>query len=148
MKERESIYRTAMRTHACGELTAEHADAAVVLCGWVASRRDHGGVTFIDLRDREGIVQVVFHPEEAADAHSAAQRLGSEDVVRVSGAVRAAPRRDGEPSAPDGEIEVAAGVSRGALGGGDAARSRSRTGSRPGRSSASDSATSICADPR
>ena len=108
MKERESIYRTAMRTHACGELTAEHADAAVVLCGWVASRRDHGGVTFIDLRDREGVVQVVFHPEEAADAHAAAQRLGSEDVVRVSGAVR--PRPDGmaNPQLPTGEIEVAA----------------------------------------
>jgi aspartyl-tRNA synthetase len=108
MKERESIYRTAMRTHACGELTTEHADAAVILCGWVASRRDHGGVTFIDLRDREGVVQVVFHPEEAADAHAAAQRLGSEDVVRVSGAVR--PRPDGmvNPQLPTGEIEVAA----------------------------------------
>ena len=104
----ESIYRTAMRTHACGELTAEHVDAAVVLCGWVASRRDHGGVTFIDLRDREGIVQVVFHPEDAADAHAIAQRLGSEDVVSVTGIVRRRPEGMSNPQLPTGEVEVAA----------------------------------------
>jgi aspartyl-tRNA synthetase len=103
-----SIYRTAMRTNACGELTAEHVDAAVVLCGWVASRRDHGGVTFIDLRDREGIVQVVFHPEEAAEAHATAQRLGSEDVVRVTGSVRRRPEGMANPQLPTGEVEVAA----------------------------------------
>jgi len=104
----ESIYRTAMRTHACGELTAEHVDAAVVLCGWVASRRDHGGVTFIDLRDREGIVQVVFHPQDAADAHAIAQRLGSEDVVSVTGIVRRRPEGMSNPQLPTGEVEVAA----------------------------------------
>jgi aspartyl-tRNA synthetase len=103
-----SVYRTAMRSHACGELTAEHVDAAVVLCGWVASRRDHGGVTFIDLRDREGIVQVVFHPEDAADAHAAAQRLGAEDVVRVTGTVRARPEGMANPHLRTGDIEVAA----------------------------------------
>ena len=108
MKGGDSIYRTAMRTHACGELTAEHVDDAVVLCGWVASRRDHGGVTFIDLRDREGIVQVVFHPEEAADAHATAQRLGSEDVVRVTGTVRSRPGGMANPQLPTGEVEVAA----------------------------------------
>jgi aspartyl-tRNA synthetase len=105
-----SIYRTAMRTHACGELTAEHVDAAVVLCGWVASSRDHGGVTFIDLRDREGIVQVVFHPEEATNAHATAQRLGSEDVVRVTGTVRSRPDGMANPQLPTGEVEVAAGA--------------------------------------
>ena len=103
-----SIYRTTMRSHASGELTAEHVDAAVVLCGWVASRRDHGGVTFIDLRDREGIVQVVFHPEDAADAHAAAQRLGAEDVVRVTGTVRARPDGMANPHLRTGDIEVAA----------------------------------------
>jgi aspartyl-tRNA synthetase len=103
-----SIFRTAMRTHACGELTAEHADTDVVLCGWVASRRDHGGVTFIDLRDREGLVQVVFHPEEAAEAHASAQRLGAEDVVRVTGTVRLRPEGMANPQLPTGDVEVAA----------------------------------------
>jgi aspartyl-tRNA synthetase len=103
-----SIYRTAMRTHACGELTARHAESVVVLCGWVASRRDHGGVTFIDLRDREGVVQVVFHPEAAADAHAAAQRLSAEDVVRITGAVRPRPEGMANPQLPTGDVEVAA----------------------------------------
>jgi aspartyl-tRNA synthetase len=98
-----------MRSHACGELTVEHVDAAVVLCGWVASRRDHGGVTFIDLRDREGVVQVVFHPEDAADAHATAQRLGAEDVVRVTGTVRARPVGMANPHLRTGDVEVAAG---------------------------------------
>ncbi len=81
-----------MRTHACGELRLDHAGDEVSLCGWVAHRRDHGGVTFIDLRDRHGAVQVVFHPQSAAEAHAAAQRLGAEDVVRVTGSVGRAPR--------------------------------------------------------
>jgi len=103
-----SLYATSMRTHACGELAAEHAGTEVVICGWVASRRDHGGVTFVDLRDREGVVQVVFHPEDAADAHAAAQRLGAEDVVRVAGAVRMRPEGMANPHLPTGQVEVAA----------------------------------------
>jgi aspartyl-tRNA synthetase len=100
--------RTAMRTHACGQLRASDADAEVALCGWVAHRRDHGGVTFIDLRDREGVVQLVFHPADAPEAHAAAQSLGAEDVVRVTGVVRLRPAGMVNPGLDTGQIEVAA----------------------------------------
>jgi aspartyl-tRNA synthetase len=107
MTER-SMFATAMRTHACGELRAADAGTEVTLCGWVARRRDHGGVTFIDLRDREGVVQVVFHPEEAAAAHAAAQDLRAEWVVRVTGTVRLRPDGMINPALATGEVEVAA----------------------------------------
>ncbi len=100
--------RTAMRSHACGQLRATDIGAEVSLCGWVAHRRDHGGVTFIDLRDREGVVQVVFHPAEAPQAHTAAQRLGAEDVVRITGGVRERPEGMRNPSLATGDVEVAA----------------------------------------
>ncbi len=100
-----SILRTAMRTHACGELRPEHSGGEVTLCGWVAHRRDHGGVTFIDLRDRAGSVQVVFGPEHA-DTHTIAQDLRGEWVVRVSGEVRLRPDGMVNPSLGTGEIEV------------------------------------------
>jgi aspartyl-tRNA synthetase len=103
-----SVLRTAMRTHACGELRSVHAGEEVELCGWVAHRRDHGGVTFIDLRDREGAVQLVFHPTEAPVAHTAAQSLGAEDVVRVTGLVRARPEGMRNPTLGTGDVEVAA----------------------------------------
>ena len=102
-----SAMRTAMRSHACGELRRENDGTVVVLCGWVWRRRDHGGVTFVDLRDREGLVQIVFHPEDAPNAHAAAQHLGSETVVRVTGEVRARPEGTVNPVLPTGEIEVA-----------------------------------------
>jgi aspartyl-tRNA synthetase len=97
-----------MRTHRCGELRAEHAGTEVALCGWVARQRDHGGVLFVDLRDREGVVQVVFHPQEAPDAHRAASRLRGESVVRVTGEVRRRPEGTVNPALPTGEVEVAA----------------------------------------
>jgi len=108
MGGRVTDMRTAMRTHACGQLRASDADAAVALCGWVAHRRDHGGVTFIDLRDREGVVQLVFHPADAPEAHGAAQSLGAEDVVRVTGVVHLRPAGMVNPALGTGEIEVAA----------------------------------------
>jgi aspartyl-tRNA synthetase len=99
---------TAMRTHACGQLRADHAGQDVTLCGWVARRRDHGGVTFIDLRDREGVVQLVFHPEDAPEAHAAAQDLRNEDVVQVRGAVRMRPEGMVNPGLETGEVEIPA----------------------------------------
>jgi aspartyl-tRNA synthetase len=97
-----------MRTHTCGELRAEHAGTEVALCGWAAHDRDHGGVLFVDLRDRDGIVQVVFHPEEAPDAHAVASRLRTESVVRVVGEVRRRPEGTVNRTIPSGEVEVAA----------------------------------------
>jgi aspartyl-tRNA synthetase len=98
---------TSLRTHACGALRAEHAGTPVLLCGWVAHRRDHGGVIFLDLRDREGIVQVVLHPEEAPEAHAAADRSRPEWVVRVDGEVRRRPEGTENPAIPTGQVEVA-----------------------------------------
>ena len=96
-----------MRTHPCGGLGLEHAGERVALCGWVATTRDHGGVTFVDLRDREGEVQFVVHPEEAADAHEVAQRLKTESVVRIVGTVRPRPEGTVNPDLPTGQVEVA-----------------------------------------
>jgi len=94
------------RTHTCGELRAEHAGQEVILCGWVASRRDHGGLIFIDLRDRYGLTQVVFSPERAAEAHGAASELRSEYVVGVRGVVTLRPDGTVNRERPTGEIEV------------------------------------------
>jgi aspartyl-tRNA synthetase len=98
---------TSMRTHAAGALRLPDEAAEVALCGWVAHRRDHGGVTFIDLRDREGSVQLVFHPQEAPATHAAAQSLGGEDVIRVTGTVRARPEGMRNPNLGTGDVEVA-----------------------------------------
>src|SRR5688500_8446273 len=93
-----------MRSHYAGSLRASDEGAEVALCGWVAHRRDHGGVVFIDLRDREGIVQVVLDPGSpgCAEAH----RLRSEYVIRVEGVVRRRPEGMVNPKEPTGEIEV------------------------------------------
>src|SRR5438105_791184 len=96
-----------MRTHYCGELSAALVDRSVTLCGWAHRRRDHGGVIFIDLRDREGLAQVVCHPDRAA-AFQAAERVRNEFVLRVTGEVRRRPEGMVNPELRSGEIEVLA----------------------------------------
>jgi aspartyl-tRNA synthetase len=95
-----------MRTHYAGTLRAGDEGAEVALCGWVAHRRDHGGVVFIDLRDREGIAQVVLDP--ASPGCAEAHRLRSEYVIRVEGTVRRRPEGMVNPKEPTGEIEIGA----------------------------------------
>ena len=96
-----------MRSHYCGELRARHAGAQVQLCGWVHGLRDHGGVIFIDLRDREGIVQVVCNPEQA-EVFAVAERVRAEYVLRASGQLRIRPEGTANPELATGEVEVVA----------------------------------------
>jgi len=98
-----------IRTHEAGSLRREHAGQQVVLAGWVARRRDHGGVTFIDLRDASGIAQVVFREEQVFAAHGAgAHDLRAEFCVKVTGEVRVRPAGNENAEIPTGEVEVVA----------------------------------------
>jgi aspartyl-tRNA synthetase len=94
------------KTHTCGELRLSDAGETVTLGGWVHRRRDHGGVTFIDLRDRYGIVQVVANPENSPQAHQAATDVRAEWVIQVTGTVRRRPEGMENPNLATGEIEV------------------------------------------
>jgi aspartyl-tRNA synthetase len=94
------------RTCYCGQVGRQHIGKTVLLCGWVATRRDHGGMVFIDLRDREGIVQLRFNPEIAPQAHETAGRLRSEFCVCVRGDVEARPAGLENPNLRTGTIEV------------------------------------------
>ena len=95
-----------MRTHYCGHLNESHLDQEVTLCGWVNRRRDHGGVIFIDLRDREGLMQVVFDPD-SPETFAIAERVRSEYVLRVTGKVRRRPAGTENSSLPTGQVEMA-----------------------------------------
>jgi len=97
-----------LKSHSCGELSKKDVGSQVTLAGWVDRRRDHGGLIFIDLRDREGIVQVVFNPETSPACHKIASEMRSEYVVRVSGEVALRPRGTENPKLPTGDIEVIA----------------------------------------
>ncbi len=91
----------------CAQLTAERAETSARVAGWVHRRRDHGGLIFIDLRDRSGVVQLVVHPDAAPAAHELAHQLRSEDVITASGTVTRRAPENFNPNLATGEIEVA-----------------------------------------
>ncbi|MCA9399310.1 MAG: aspartate--tRNA ligase, partial [Candidatus Omnitrophica bacterium] len=97
-----------LRTHTCGQLRKENGHEEVTLCGWVAARRDHGKLIFIDIRDRYGITQVVFVPSVSKDAHDTASKLGPEFVIRVTGKVNVRPERMVNKDIGTGEVELCA----------------------------------------
>ena len=99
---RANAYRTAW----AGDLRASDVDSEPRVAGWVHRRRDHGGLIFIDLRDRSGILQLVFHPEDAAEAHAEAHSLRSEDVISVDGTLVRREPENVNPSMPTGEVEL------------------------------------------
>ncbi|MHB1591165.1 MAG: aspartate--tRNA ligase [Sulfuricella sp.] len=96
-----------MRTHYCGDVNRNHLQQTVILCGWAHRRRDHGGVIFIDLRDREGLVQVVCDPDRAA-TFATAETIRNEFVLKITGLVRSRPEGTTNPNLSTGEIEVLA----------------------------------------
>jgi len=97
-----------LRTMDCGDLRENSIGSQVTLAGWVSRRRDHGGVIFVDLRDRSGIVQVVFNPETSPPAYEIADQLRSEWVVQIKGTVRVRPPGSENPAMATGMVEVAA----------------------------------------
>ena len=94
-----------MRSHYCGAINESHIDQEVTLCGWVHRRRDHGGVIFLDLRDREGIAQVVVDPD-TEDAFAKAESVRSEFVIMIKGRIRRRPDGTINKDMPTGAVEV------------------------------------------
>ena len=97
-----------LKSHSCGELSKDNIGIGVTLAGWVHRRRDHGGLIFIDLRDNEGIVQVVFNPEKSKEHHEVASQIRSEYVIRLSGKVALRPLGTENHKLATGEVEVVA----------------------------------------
>lgn len=100
------MFEKMKRTHHCGTLTTENSGQDVTLMGWVQTRRDHGGLIFVDLRDRSGIVQVVFNPEYSREAFETAKEIKTEYVIAVKGKVYERPKENINPKIKTGEIEV------------------------------------------
>ena len=101
-----------LKTVSCGQLRPGDTGREVTLAGWVHRRRDHGGLIFVDLRDRDGLVQVVVDPADAPDAHAVAERLRSEWVVQVTGTVARRPEGSRNPDLDTGDVEVEAAAMR------------------------------------
>ena len=97
-----------MRTHGCGELAEELIGQTVTLCGWLHRRRDHGVVSFFDLRDRSGLAQIVFHAKTNAELHQQAKGFGPEYVLQITGTGRQRPKGTENPKLPSGLVEIAA----------------------------------------
>ncbi|MBI4314212.1 MAG: aspartate--tRNA ligase, partial [Candidatus Omnitrophica bacterium] len=95
------------RSHACAAVSPEEIGKHVTVCGWVHRRRDHGGLTFIDLRDRSGLLQVVFNPQQGI-VHAQARDLRSEYVIQAGGTVRQRPAGTENPKIPTGQVELEA----------------------------------------
>ncbi|MBF0252377.1 MAG: aspartate--tRNA ligase [Candidatus Omnitrophica bacterium] len=95
-----------LRTHNCGELRKNNAGDAVKLCGWVASRRDHGEIIFMDLRDKYGITQIVFDPEKTPETHKQAHGLRNEYCIKIEGSVTIRPEGTVNPKISTGEVEI------------------------------------------
>ncbi|MBN1193462.1 MAG: hypothetical protein JXA36_07220, partial [Coriobacteriia bacterium] len=98
--------RYSIRTHTAGAISAADIGSQVTLAGWVAKRRDHGGLIFIDLRDRSGIVQCTFDPDTSGEAFVTAERVRPEWVVKLTGSVRRRPEGTDNPGMVTGEVEV------------------------------------------
>ncbi|MDH5353230.1 MAG: aspartate--tRNA ligase [Gammaproteobacteria bacterium] len=96
-----------MRTHFCGELNQQHIDQQITVCGWVNRRRDHGGVIFVDLRDKKGMLQVVVDPDDA-NMFALAESVRNEFVLKVTGKIRLRPEGTLNPDMPTGEVELLA----------------------------------------
>ena len=97
-----------LRTHTCGQLTSKNVGESVTLTGWVHRRRDHGGVIFIDLRDRYGLTQITFNPDKEGDVNTHADKLRSEWVIQIIGEVIARPDDMINKTLDTGEIEIVA----------------------------------------
>jgi len=101
-----------LRTHTCGQLRPDDMGQEVTLAGWVNRRRDHGGLIFIDLRDREGLTQVVFNPDISASAHQVAAQVRAEYVLQITGTVHQRPEGMENPELSTGQVEVVAGFAQ------------------------------------